>query len=616
MPCPKRVLAAVCTLSITIGLMVSGSVLAAGTVNNNRSSAQVASDIDFGLSVRVLKGTDASRNDAGAKQDAEPPVAFMPAQIVVAGQPDDFQPYRVLKHLPQSGQVLLSVPPGLEKAFIESFRDEGVSADYNLIAEASEVVNDTYRGFQWHLDAVQANQAWDMATGSGVVVAVLDSGFDTTGRDGVNTCLANAKDFTGNSNGWIDGNGHGTHVSGTVAQITDNGRGVAGMAFGACVMPVKVLNDSGTGTFVDIAAGIYHAVDHGAKVINLSLGAKASSGMTTDSVLAPALDYAETHGVVVAAAAGNDNYSANVAYPASYKTTLAVGATDYNDKRAPYSNYGKYLDVMAPGGDVNVDADGDGYTDGVLQETVRDGRWSYFFYQGTSMATPHVSALAAMLLERDVDLSPAEVRDLIKISSVDLGAAGYDSVYGYGLIQAADALTTLAEWTVPAPAAENTAPVASFSFSCNKLACSFNGSGSTDADGSVVSYNWNFGDSAKSSGVSASHSYAAAGNYNVSLTVTDDKGATHTKTSSVTVTAPVQDKLTISLSGKQSWIVKTTYVKWSGSTASKVDIYRNGSIAATTANDGNHTLTSYGYTKYSYKVCNAGTQVCSSEAVY
>ncbi|MFW1676756.1 S8 family serine peptidase [Pontibacter sp. JAM-7] len=621
MPCTKRVLAAVCALWVTLGMGLTSNVLAAGAVNNNRSSAQVAADIDFGLSVRVLKGTDMSRYEAEAEQDAEPPSAFQPAQIVVAGQPEDFQPERVLKHLSQSGQVLLSVPTGLEKSYIQAFHEKGVTAGYNLIATKAEAVNDTYRGYQWHFDAVQVNEAWDMATGQGVVVAVLDTGLDTTGPDGVKACLADAADFTGNSNGWVDGDGHGSHVSGTVAQVTDNGRGVAGMAYGACVLPIKVLDNTGRGTFVDIAAGIYHAVDHGAHVINLSLGAKASSGLTRDSVLAPALDYAEAHGVVVAAAAGNDNYAANVAYPASYKTTIAVGATDSVDQRASYSNYGKYLDVMAPGGDVSVDADGDGYTDGVLQETTRDGRWSYFFYQGTSMATPHVSALAAMLLEVNPDLTPADVRELIRSTSIDLGAGGPDSVYGYGLIQAADALMALAQIPVsgPEPGAEpdNLPPVAGLTFSCTALDCVFNGASSSDADGSISGYDWTFGDGFNSSGKNVSHRFSAAGTYTVTLTVVDDLGSRNSKTAAVTVTDPVKDTLTMMLSGSmKSLVFKNTHVNWSGSSASKVDIYRNGKVAITTANDGIHSFTTYGYRQYRYKVCNAGTQICSPEAVY
>lgn len=238
-----------------------------------------------------------------------------------------------------------------------------------------------------------------------------------------------------------DDNAHGTHVTGTIAQTTNNGYGVAGVAFGATIMPVKVLSAGGSGTYDWIAEGIYYAVNNGADVISMSLG--GSSGSAT---LQNAVAYAHNNGVVVIAASGNDGGA--VSYPAAYDAyVIAVGATQYNEVRASYSNYGASLDVVAPGGNTGVDLNGDDYADGVLQNTFGDTPvdWGYWFYQGTSMATPHVSGLAALLLARNPSLTPDEVQNVLQSTAEDLGTAGWDSQFGWGLIDAEAALLSLAE---------------------------------------------------------------------------------------------------------------------------------------------------------------------------
>jgi subtilisin family serine protease len=238
-----------------------------------------------------------------------------------------------------------------------------------------------------------------------------------------------------------DDDGHGTHVTGTVAQTTNNGFGVAGVAYGTTIMPVKVLNSAGTGTLQTIADGICYAVDNGADIINLSLGGP-SGGETLENAVA----YAYNNGVVVIAASGNDN--AAVGYPAAYDAyVIAVGATQYNEVRAPYSNYGASLDLVAPGGNTGVDLNGDGYADGVLQNTFGDTTvdWAYWFWQGTSMAAPHVSGVAALLLVRNPSLTPDGVRSVLQSTAEDLGTAGWDSTFGWGLVDAEVALRSLAE---------------------------------------------------------------------------------------------------------------------------------------------------------------------------
>ena len=203
-------------------------------------------------------------------------------------------------------------------------------------------------------------------------------------------------------------------------------------------MPVKVLNAAGTGTYQWIADGIYYAVDNGADIINLSLG-----GAFPSDTLGNATEYAYNNGVLVIAASGNDN--GPVAYPAAYDDF--VSATQYDETRAPYSNYGTSLDLVAPGGNTGVDLNSDGYADGVLQNTFSDTPvdWAYWFWQGTSMATPHVSGVAALLLALDSSLTPTQVRHALESTAEDKGDFGRDNVYGWGLIDAKAALLSIAE---------------------------------------------------------------------------------------------------------------------------------------------------------------------------
>jgi len=374
---------------------------------------------------------------SGAPGDEGPP--FRAGEVVVAGLPTDFPGFEVVKVLPHAGLTVLKVETGREWGQVQSFRADGRRAGLNFIAQASYVPNDPfYSPYQWHLSHIQSEAAWEITTGSGAVVAVLDTGLKTGGPDGVG-CVVPGYDVVNGDTDPQDGDGHGTHVSGTIAQTTNNVTGCAGMAFGACVMPVKVLDDSGSGSFADIAEGIYYAVNNGAHVINMSLGVNAKYRMTNDPLVDPALDYADILGVTVVCAAGNDRWSRNVGYPAIYPTTIAVGATNYNNVITSYSNSGTGLDLMAPGGD-SADNNGDGYPDGVLQETYVSGEWGYSFFTGTSMASPHVAAVVALLYANGSADTPEAVRQALAATALDLGVAGYDSTYGWGLVQAADAL--------------------------------------------------------------------------------------------------------------------------------------------------------------------------------
>ncbi|UCH33742.1 MAG: S8 family serine peptidase [Armatimonadota bacterium] len=348
-------------------------------------------------------------------------------------------------------------------------------AEPNFVRRALMLPNDSYYSYQWHLDdsawpagpnpyggvnggGINLEPAWDISTGAGVVVAVIDTGIayeDYSQRirgrfrqyyyqapDLAQTTFVPGYDFINNDTHPNDDQGHGTHVAGTIAQSTNNSLGVAGVAFGASLMPVKVLDALGFGTDAEVADGIWFAADNGAQVLNLSLGDTAPS-----TTLENAVAHAYEVGATVVCAAGNEGYFFNrPLYPAAYDAyCIAVSATRYDEMRAPYSNYGSYVDIAAPGGDLNVDQNGDGYGDGVLQNTfnVNTGDTSdfaYWFLQGTSMASPHVAGVAALLIANGVS-SPDQVRAALQSTAEDKGAPGWDPEYGWGLVDAYAALT-------------------------------------------------------------------------------------------------------------------------------------------------------------------------------
>jgi serine protease len=369
---------------------------------------------------------------------------------------------------------LVKVPEGREDEFLTRLAENPhvELVERNAIAQAAFIPDDQYYYRQWDMPQVQMPAAWDVADGSGVTVAVIDTGVAyedysiyAQAPDLEGTCFRPGYDFVkeNHDSHANDDYGHGTHVAGTIAQTTDNGVGVAGVAPGACIMPIKVLDSSGSGTQADVSDGIRWATDHDANVINLSM----EGGHL--SVLEDAIDYAISSGVVVVAAAGNGGTN-RIQCPACYPSVIAVGATDYNKNRSYYSNYGcsaqgGCLDIVAPGGDTRVDHNGDGYPDGILQQTFNftcDPRapndytaFVYCLLQGTSMATPHVAGVAALLLSANPALSVVETTNCLTSTALDRGAPGWDEEYGYGFLQARAALDSCAA-LIPTPTATPT----------------------------------------------------------------------------------------------------------------------------------------------------------------
>ena len=342
-------------------------------------------------------------------------------------------------------------------------RPEVEYAEPNALFRASQArrvtVNDTFFASQWHLELIDAPRTWAIQTGDrSVVVAVLDTGiaYEDFGPfrkapDFGSTVFVPGFDFINNDSHANDDNFHGTHVASVIAEATNNGLGAAGLAFGTALMPVKVLDAEGNGDAFSIAEGIdFAAASNDVKVINMSLG-----GGGTNRAISDAVTRAVGRGITVVAAAGNDG-AGQVSFPANLANVIAVGAIDGRKIRAPYSNFGSALDVVAPGGDIRRDDVGpglrpDGRPDGVLQQTfdpdtaAETGRYddfAYFFVVGTSQACPHVAALAALLYRQGIT-DPASIQDAIESTAEDLGAPGRDDTFGHGLLRPSAALTGL-----------------------------------------------------------------------------------------------------------------------------------------------------------------------------
>jgi subtilisin family serine protease len=307
--------------------------------------------------------------------------------------------------------------------------------------------SDTSLSLQWGLDTVNAYEAWDITRGThDVIVGVLDTGIDWnhpdlagniwTGDDGYhgyNFIDGNHIPMDDNINSFDESGSfvpntytyHGTHVAGVLAATINNDLGIAGISQ-ARMMAVKVMNDSGEGTDATVASGIRWAVDHGADIVTMSLGVEGAS-----TALENAIEYASSHGVVMVAASGNSG-SSFVSYPAAYASVIAVGAVNNANERAAFSNFGNNLDVMAPG----------------VQIYSTQGSSGYQYLSGTSTATPFVAGVAALMLSVNPALTPTDIGNVINATATDISRTSYDTMTGWGIVDAFRAVEQIAGPTV------------------------------------------------------------------------------------------------------------------------------------------------------------------------
>src|SRR3989344_2769912 len=291
-------------------------------------------------------------------------------------------------------------------------------AEEDAVAESLEIPNDPNFSNQWGMQKINASSAWDVVKGSNNVdIAIVDTGVNYNHPDlqskivfSVNCTLTNCP-----SGQTTDPDGHGTHVAGIAAAVTNNNLGIAGVSWNSRIMSIKVLDDTGRGYYSWITNGIIWAVDNGAEIINLSLG-----GTSYSSTLENAVNYAWSKGVLITAASGNSGTSKPF-YPAYFQKVMAVAATSSNDAKASFSNYGTWVDVAAPG--VSIIS------------TYKNG---YEYLSGTSMSTPFVSGLAALVISQNPSFTNSQVREKIETTSIELpGTSGY---WNYGRIDLCAAL--------------------------------------------------------------------------------------------------------------------------------------------------------------------------------
>ncbi|MBN2427776.1 MAG: S8 family peptidase [Deltaproteobacteria bacterium] len=357
-------------------------------------------------------------------------------------------------------------------------RNDILYAEPNYILHPYTIPDDPLYGLQWNFPQINLPLAWDYTTGDiNVIVAVIDTGVLMNHPDLSDHLTSTGYDFVSQVSMSNDGDGidadpedpgdsgpgansfHGTHCAGLVAAETDNLTGVAGVGWNTRIMPVRVLGVGG-GTSYDVRQGIRYAAglnnDSGitldasqrADIISLSLGSEGYDA-TTQGVI----DDARTNGVIIIAAAGNDS-SSTPTYPASYDGVISVSAVNINGTLASYSNYGSYIDVAAPGGDAG-DSNGDGYQDLVWSTCGDDSSGSIIYnYQsmaGTSMATPHVAGVVALMKALAPALTPADLDALLASGAItsDIGTVGRDNYYGYGLIDAFKAVAAAGSNSIP-----------------------------------------------------------------------------------------------------------------------------------------------------------------------
>jgi len=332
---------------------------------------------------------------------------------------------KLFGHIPQTKHHVVKVPEGQVDKIMAALLQTGLFsvAERDGRAYAVSTPNDPSFFSQWHLTTINAATAWNTTVGSVLPIAVIDSGVDLAHPDLAGRVTAGWNFLLGNSS-TEDDLGHGTATAGTLGAATNNGTGVAGVTWNNPIMPLVVVDSTGYANYSNIASAITYAADHGARIVNISI-----AGTSSSSTLQSAVNYAWNKGTVVFAGAGN-NSSSTPMYPAACTNVVSVAATDQNNALAGFSNYGPWIDLAAPGVNILTTSFGGGY-----------GYWS-----GTSFATPIAAGVGGLVLAAKPSLSASGLVTLLEQNTDYIGSS---SIFGYGLVDAAKAVSAA---TAAAPA--------------------------------------------------------------------------------------------------------------------------------------------------------------------